>query len=154
MYNIKEITDEEMKSRITDEILHSLQKWFGIEKSIEKYIQGVRDRIFFAVFDNDITIGFLCLKENNQFTAEIYLIGILEEYQRRGIGHKLLLKAENYLREHDYRLLMVKTLSETDKDENYQGTREFYRNQGFYPLEERVDIWGEDNPCLIMVKVI
>lgn len=154
MYYIKEITDIELKSKITDEILHSLPKWFGIEKSIQEYIQGVKNRIFYAAFENEETIGFLCIKGNNQFTAEIYVIGILEQYHRKGIGQKLLLKVENYLRNHNYRFLMVKTLSDSCDYEYYQRTRGFYKSQGFYPLEEIIEVWGKENPCLIMVKVI
>lgn len=30
----------------------------------------------------------------------------------------------------------------------------FYESVGFLPLEERSDIWGPDNPCLISVKVL
>ncbi|MGH4139155.1 hypothetical protein [Clostridium sp.] len=33
-------------------------------------------------------------------------------------------------------------------------TREFYKNVGFCPLEEIKEIWGDKNPCLIMVKTI
>ena len=31
-------------------------------------------------------------------------------------------------------------------------TRAFYESVGFMPLEERNDIWGAGNPCLISVK--
>jgi ribosomal protein S18 acetylase RimI-like enzyme len=151
---IKEISEHELKSKTTGDILHRLPQWFGIETSIQEYIHGVKDRAFWAAFDDEEPVGFICIKENNPFTAEIYVIGILEPYHRKGFGHKLLGKAENYLRERHFRFLMVKTLSDSCDDEYYQRTRAFYGSQGFYPLEEIVEIWGKENPCLIMVKVI
>jgi len=36
----------------------------------------------------------------------------------------------------------------------YARTRAFYRALGFLPLEERTDIWGPENPCLISVKAL
>jgi hypothetical protein len=49
---------------------------------------------------------------------------------------------------------MVKTLGNSHPDKNYKSTREFYSAVGFYPLEEIKEIWGEKNPCLIMIKNI
>jgi len=33
-------------------------------------------------------------------------------------------------------------------------TRSFYAAMGFLPLEETTAFWGEDQPCLAMVKVL
>lgn len=70
------------------------------------------------------------------------------------MGKKLILKAEQYLRDKNYRFLMVKTLSESEDYEPCRRTREFYKSVGFYPLFETNKIWDEENPCLIMVKNI
>ena len=51
------------------------------------------------------------------------------------------------------RLLQVKTLGPSGASEEYAlDARAFYEAIGFLPLEERTDIWGPANPCLIMVK--
>ena len=49
-------------------------------------------------------------------------------------------------------VLQVKTLSESHPDAGYAKTRAFYRAMGFHPLEEFKTLWGEANPCLLMVK--
>ena len=49
-------------------------------------------------------------------------------------------------------LLQVKTLGPSGVSEEYERTRAFYESTGFLPLEERTDIWGVENPCLISVK--
>lgn len=57
-------------------------------------------------------------------------------------------------RAHGYEFLTVKTLDESAEYEPYNGTRAFYKKEGFYPLEVFTCVWDEDNPCLFMVKVI
>ena len=32
--------------------------------------------------------------------------------------------------------------------------RQFYSSLGFLPLEEFPELWGKENPCLMLVKVI
>lgn len=154
MVEIKIIDDDELKSNITDNILHQLPKWFGIEESVKDYIKSVRGKVFYAAYDGNDAIGFICLKFNNQYTAEIYVMGILEQYHRKGIGRKLINIAEQYIKDNNYKFFMVKTLGESSDYEYYRRTREFYKSVGFYPLEEIKEIWNEENPCLIMVKSI
>lgn len=154
MYLVKEIADESKKSEVTNYILRELPEWFGIEKSIVEYVENVKDRDFFAVYDNESPVGFVCLKYNNAYTAEVYVMGILKEYHKKGIGKQLILKCEEKAKLNNIKYLMVKTLGESHSDENYKKTRLFYNKVGFYPLEEIKEIWGKENPCLIMVKNI
>lgn len=154
MIEIKTIDNDQLKSDITDIILHQLPNWFGIEESTQEYIKGVKGKVFYAVYDGNDVVGFICLKMNNPYTAEIYVMGILEQYHRHGIGRNLVNIAEQYIKENLYKFFMVKTLGESSDDESYRRTRTFYRSVGFHPLEEIKEIWGEENPCLIMVKHI
>ncbi len=154
MVEIKTIDNNQLKSDITDFILHQLPDWFGIEESIQEYIKSVKGKVFYAVYDNNDVVGFICLKINSPYTAEIYVMGILEPYHRHGIGRNLVNIAEQYIKENHYKFFMVKTLGESSDDESYRKTRAFYRSVGFYPLEEIKEIWGEENPCLIMIKHI
>lgn len=153
-YYIKVIDDLDSKSNTTDLILRQLPEWFGIEESILEYVDKARETIFYAVFDNDKTIGFISLKSNNEYTSEIYAMGVLKEYQKKGIGKELIEKAVNHSEENGYKVLMVKTLGESHPDKYYKKTREFYKKMRFYPLEEIKEIWGEESPCLIMVRSI
>ncbi|NLW21841.1 MAG: GNAT family N-acetyltransferase [Tissierellia bacterium] len=148
---IKTINDPQTKSNITDFILRRLPDWFGIEEAIIEYVDKVKDTLFYAAYYDDKPVGFLSLKFNNEYSSEIYVMGILKEYHNRGIGRDLIGKAIDYSVENNYKFLMVKTLGDSHPDKNYKGTREFYRKLGFYPLEEIEGIWG-NNPCLIMVR--
>ena len=152
MIVFKEIDDDLIKSAITEKILRQLPEWFGLEASILEYIQNVKKKLFFAVYDGEMAVGFICISYHNVFTAELYLTGILKKYHRKGIGKELVAIAEKKLVEKGFIMFMVKTLGESVDCEEYNRTRYFYRSVGFYPLEEFTQIWDEENPCLIMAK--
>jgi hypothetical protein len=69
-----------------------------------------------------------------------------------GIGRALVDAVEDDLRTRGVRLLHVKTFGPSGHSEPYERTRAFNLAVDFVPLEERTDIWGPDNPCLILVK--
>lgn len=142
------------KSAAADRILRGLPEWFGIEAALNDYIDGVKSSDFYAAYADRKPIGFISIKSNNRYTSEIYVIAVSKEFHRTGIGTELLKKAEEELARCGLRLLMVKTLSDSDPDENYAATRRFYLRSGFLPLQEIKEIWGENNPCLVMVKVL
>ena len=72
---------------------------------------------------------------------------------QQGVGRALVDAAEGDLRRRGSRLLEVKTLGPSHPDEGYRKTRAFYTALGFLPLEE-TNLWGPDQPSLIMVKVL
>lgn len=150
---IKQIFESPQKIVIVSDILNKLPNWFGIPKAIDEYIAKSGDMIFFAAFIESKAVGFLSIKRNSQYTAEIYVMGVLPEYHRKGIGRALVTCAFKWCQENNYEFLLVKTLSETHPDPYYAITRKFYEFMGFKPLKY-LDIWGKDNPCLIMITQI
>ncbi|ADU32220.1 GNAT family N-acetyltransferase [Evansella cellulosilytica] len=152
MQEIRQVSLDQDKSKITNNILRELPEWFGIEEAITNYVNGVNGTDFYALYDLNQPVGFISIKANNTFTSEIYAMGISKNYHGCGWGTKLLKVAEEHLVKNDVKFFMVKTLSDSHPDKNYQKTRRFYAKNGFIPLEEIKEIWGEENPCLIMVK--
>ena len=129
-------------------MLAALPGWFGIEEAVERYVREVAELPTFAV-ERD---GFLTLKQHTATAAEIYVMGVRPQSHRRGIGTALLEAAEAFLRRLEVEYLQVKTLGPSHPSEHYAATRGFYTARGFQPLEELTAIWGEANPCLVMVK--
>jgi ribosomal protein S18 acetylase RimI-like enzyme len=129
-------------------VLAALPGWFGIEEAVDRYVRDVADLPTFAVGGD----GFLAVKLHTEVAAEIYVMGVRVECQRRGLGTALLEAAEAFLRARDVEYLQVKTLGPSEPSEHYAATRSFYAARGFRPLEELTAIWGEANPCLIMIK--
>ena len=136
------------RSELCREILTALPDWFGIEEAVDAYVRDVAHLPTFSVGRD----GFLALKQHTDAAAEIYVMGVRPESRRRGLGTALLEAAEAYLRAREVEYLQVKTLGPSQPSEHYAETRSFYAARGFRPLEELTAIWGEANPCQIMVK--
>ena len=140
--------DPDERSRLCEEILRELPQWFGLEEPLREYAVASRGLPTFAVGRD----GFLALTVQSEPAAEIRVMGVRPERHRAGIGTALVEAAERFLVERGVEYLQVKTLGPSHPSEAYAATRRFYEAQGFRPLEELTAVWGEANPCLIMVK--
>ena len=149
---LKKIDISEEKSAICNIILRSLPKWFGIESAIIDYVDDVKTMDTWAAYFENELVGFISINKHNPSTAEIHVIGVLETFQNKGVGKILILEAEKHLAEQAVKYLTVKTLSELRCDENYEKTRRFYIKMAFSPVEVFKTLWGEHNPCLLMIK--
>ena len=89
-----EIQEPAEKQKIARAILEALPDWFGIEESREGYIKDSAELPLFAAFDGEKPIGFLCLKETGKETVELHVMGVLQEYHRKGTGKALFEKAK------------------------------------------------------------
>ncbi len=59
------------------------------------------------------------------------------------------------MRDDGVRLLQVKTLGPSRPSAALTArTCAFYTAQDFLPLEELLDLWDVDNPCLLLVKFL
>lgn len=134
-----------------EQILRALPQWFGIEEAIVGYRKDIEQMPTWIAVDNDRIVGFLTVRHHNEYSAEIQVMGVLSEYHRHGVGRALVEHIEKLLREKNMEYLEVKTLAPSDPNEPYQRTRRFYAGVGFRPLEEN-KLWGDANPCLIMIK--
>lgn len=149
---ILEIRDPQRKADICKTVLRALPDWFGIEESTLNYIEAARELAFFAVEEQDVPVGFAAVKVHTAYAAELYVMGILEAYHRRGIGRQLIERCAAHCRGLGLTFLTVKTLDESARSEHYDRTRAFYLAQGFLPLEVFPTLWDPSNPCLFLAK--
>jgi GNAT superfamily N-acetyltransferase len=135
-------------------ILKVLPTWFGIPASVEDYV-ATADRSPTVIASRDtVDVGLLTLVRHSPYAAEVYVMAVLPEFHRQGIGRALLGHAEAMLSAERVEFLQVKTLSPSKPDAGYDKTRAFYLSNGFRPLEEFRDLWGAENPALQMIKVV
>ena len=154
MFTIEEISEEKTKEKICDSILRSLPDWFGIESAIVDYVKAVPDMPMLVAKHGNEVIGFLSLHTHFAQTAEIHVMGVLQPFHRQKIGQQLIIAAQNFLIQKNYRFLTVKTLSESRPNPEYDRTRQFYLSVGFTPVEEFKTLWNEHNPCLFLIKAL
>jgi len=135
-------------------ILATLPSWFGIPASVENYV-AVADRSPTVIASLESReVGLLTLVRHSRYAAEVYVMGVLPDFHRQGIGQALLQYAEGMLAADGVEFLQVKTLGLSKPDAGYENTRAFYFTCGFRPLEEFPDLWDSDNPALQMIKMV
>ena len=154
MYVIKEVLSADEKSCICFAVLTKLHDWFGNEQSISEYVKGVCDKPMFGAFEDNVLIGFASLAIHNQFTSEIYVIGVFESHHNQGVGRALIEACVEFCQNQGTEFLTVKTLDESANYLPYEKTRLFYLSMGFCPLQVFPLFWDADNPCLLMVKYL
>ena len=133
-------------------VLRALPQWFGIESAILEYREDLKSLDGFVALDGSELVGFVGLKRYGQQSVEINVVGVLPDYRSKGIGTMLLNQVQDDLGK-EVRLLHMKTLAPSHPDPNYVETRAFWKAKGFVPMEAH-ELWGEENPCLVMVKPI
>jgi GNAT superfamily N-acetyltransferase len=135
-------------------ILGTLPTWFGVQESVEDYVTTAdRAPTVIASLDGE-DIGFLTLIHHSPYASEVYVMGILPDYHRRGIGRRMLNHIERRLALAGVEFLQVKTLSARHPDEGYEKTRAFYLAYGFRPLEEFPTLWSPESPALQLIKAV
>lgn len=147
---IRQITDGLIKQNVTRLVLEALPAWFGIPEAREEYVAESDGKIFFCAFEGDRPVGFLYLKENSRDTVELYVMGVLKEFHRKGIGRKLFNRAKEAARKQNYSFIQVKTV-QMGKYEEYDRTNKFYLSLGFKEFEVFPTLWDEWNPCQIYI---
>lgn len=140
------------KAEVCESILRVLPQWFGKQTALIQYLKDIEMLpSLLAVVDNEC-VGFITFKLHNEYAAELYIMGVRPEYHRQGIGRALVRRVESILRQQSIEYWQVKTLASSHPDKFYARTRAFYFSMGFRPLEVFTQLWGEANPCMLMVK--
>lgn len=141
------------RGEIARAILEALPDWFGRQASVDDYVAAVDQMAMLAARAPDGTcVGFLSVKEHSAVAAEAYVLGVVPQWHRRGIGQALFARAGDDLAARGFRYLTVKTLAASHPDAHYAMTRKFYEAVGFEPLEVFPTLWDSGTPCLLMVK--
>jgi GNAT superfamily N-acetyltransferase len=136
----------------TAKLLSLLPAWFGIPEATAEYVHSATELPGYLACIGDDAVGVLLYRRHFLQSTEIHLIAVDPEFHRRGIGHRLVATLQEAQTQQGCLLLQVKTLGSAHPDAGYARTRAFYRNVGFIPVEETMDLWP-GIPCLIMVKV-
>lgn len=153
MESIVQVTQPDEKAEIAGTILSQLPDWFGLPESTRRYIEESRALPFFACMQEDKAIGFAVLRETSPYAAEIFVMGVLPEYHRQGVGKRLFDALKAYAVAQGYSFLQVKTV-QSGHYEEYDRTNAFYRRMGFRELEVLPTLWDEWNPCQVYVMSI
>jgi len=130
----------------------ALPAWFGIEAGLEEMRRAAEiEPGFVALMEPDRMIGFLTVRRHFPESWDITWMAVHPDHHRRRIGRQLIGALVEDARENGVRLLQVKTLADQHPSPEYARTRAFYQSLGFLRLEVVPDLWGPENPCLVLV---
>lgn len=142
--------DKKYKPKFVKKVLDDLWDWFEFEAAKVNYAEKSKIYDTYIINENNYDIGFLIVKETSKDAIEIYCLGILQAFRSKGYGRLLVDEVLNLYRE-SHGFVQVKTL-DYGIDKYYDQTIGFYKSLGFVKLETIKEVWGEDNPCMIMVR--
>ena len=135
-------------------ILRGLPEWFGNAGSVEAYLATIDALPTIMVTDGDADIGFLTLKLHGDRSADAYVLGVLGDRHREGVGRAMFEAAERWLLDQGVRFLQVKTVGASHECSHYEKTRAFYTSIGFVELETFETMPDWPCPCLLLIKTI
>jgi GNAT superfamily N-acetyltransferase len=135
-------------------ILAQLPEWFGLPESNAAYERTAEAGPAWLALQDGQGVGLMLLKPHFADALEIELLIVRRELHRAGAGRALVDRAVTLARAQGRRFLTVKTRGPSLPYAPYERTRAFYLAVGFVALEEFIEIWGPENPCLFMVKAV
>lgn len=150
---VTEILDCHEKERISRQVLNDLPEWFGLPESTENYIAESQKMPFLACYDGNNILGFIALHATSKDCADIFVMGVMKEYHRKGVGRVLYREYEKMARKLGYSYSQVKTV-QTGHYKEYDITNQFYISMGYKELECFPELWDPWNPCQIYIKYI
>jgi GNAT superfamily N-acetyltransferase len=135
-------------------ILAELPEWFGVAASNATYAEAAERQPTWVAQDAGEALGVMVLTDPGFSALDVHLLAVRRRAHRRGVGRALIGQACAVARELGKPYLTVKTQGPSAGYESYDRTRAFYEAVGFAGLEEFTEIWGPENPCLVMVMPV
>lgn len=135
-----------------DRIVAGLPEWFGNEAGIRDCAEAVRTQEGLVAEDGGAVVGFCTYEPRAAGVAEITWMAVQADRRRTGIGTAMVEALADRLAARGVALLLVKTLSDREGSYlPYEQTLRFYFAMGFLRVAE-LDIWGPENPALLLAK--
>jgi GNAT superfamily N-acetyltransferase len=149
---IRELTPEDGPA--CDEVILSLPTFFGHERGRRDCASAVRTQRGWVASDGDEVVGFLTVAPSTDETLEITWMAVRQGRRRQGTGRLLI---ERLVGETGKPLVVLTAGPSSpepaaDPEDNYEGTRAFYKRMGFIPAKELTPA-GWDQPALVLVRL-
>lgn len=129
------------------------EKNVAIELIDEALSKPEQDYYNIYVFENNNVVeGYYCIGKRalTDGVYDLYWIVVNPEHQNKGIGKKLLMHAENFVKDKNGRWI----LAETSSKESYFATRNFYLRNNYSIIAEIKDFYKINDNLIIFGKYI
>ncbi|HPN37110.1 MAG TPA: GNAT family N-acetyltransferase [Melioribacteraceae bacterium] len=108
------------------------------------------DYFTFVYEENEIILGYYVIGKRPLTDAvyDLYWIVVNPDEQNKGIGQKLLINAEEFVRKHNGRWMLAETSSKTQ----YEATRKFYFRNNYSIVSEIRDFYSIGDSLIVFGK--
>jgi ribosomal protein S18 acetylase RimI-like enzyme len=137
-----------------DAVIASLPYHFGDEDGRAQCARAVRTSAGWVAGSNSRVVGFLTARPWYEQALEITWMAVHADHRRQGIG-RMLIQALVDEPPTKARYLVVTTLSAASAEtvaDGYEGTRRFYRQNGFQPIWDPEGWWNDENQAVLMLR--
>ena len=134
-------------------IAGNLKEWFNKDGLRNMSIDFDLNNLIVAV-ENKKILGFLCY---TSYCGKMLLtwMGVKRDFQRKGVGEKLLKWLEKEAKKLKLHTIEVETLPDEDIYEPYKRTRAFYYKQGFKRVAyKKARVKGWDDQIVLEKRLI
>jgi ribosomal protein S18 acetylase RimI-like enzyme len=113
---------------------------------------GSADYQVYVAASADRSVGYVCFGPTplTNGTWDMYWLAVGPAYQRRGIGRRLMLLAEEQIRRQKGRLIVLETTSQ----ELYESTRRFHRSLGYREQCRIPDFYDVGDDQVVFTKLV
>ena len=136
-----------------DAVLATLPYHFGDPTGQANCAKAVRSERGWVAVDDDEIVAFVTVAPSSDEALEITWMAVRMDRRRGGIGAQLMGAVVEAAAEDGYRQLVVLTLGPSEPEnaeDGYEGTRRFYKREGFVPLKEvGLRSWNNDHALLL-----
>lgn len=108
--------------------------------------------IYSYVDEQDIVRGYYCIGPTpmTESTYDLYWIAVDPQSHGQGIGKKLLMHCEEYIRDHGGRLV----IAETSSTPKYDKTRAFYEHNNYTKASQIKGYYSPDDDLVVYIKYL
>lgn len=121
--------------------IEAMMKKYGFGIDVEFDENDTPDTKYIVVTDNGFPVATCRILENDGKTASIGRVVVLEAYRKKGIGSKMVTKAENWLREMNFKSVYINSRTVATG---------FYEKLGYKIVTG--EVFGDTFECVRMEK--
>jgi len=145
MFCIREAKEDELLNIAELEKLVFGSHAWTLSQLMSEWITGLSK--FILAFVNSELVGYLIFRQVDE-EAEILRLGVKKEFRRKGIGEKLLKKAEELVSTQGGKVIYLEVRKSNEPAIN------FYKKQNFSIVSVRKNYYPDGEDALIMRKVL
>ncbi|NPA39714.1 MAG: ribosomal protein S18-alanine N-acetyltransferase [Thermodesulfobacteria bacterium] len=145
MFCIREAKEDELLNIAELEKLVFGSHAWTLSQLMSEWITGLSK--FILAFVNSKLVGYLIFRQVDE-EAEILRLGVKKEFRRKGIGEKLLKKAEELVITQGGKVIYLEVRKSNEPAIN------FYKKQNFSIVSVRKNYYPDGEDALIMRKVL